>query len=127
MAGSAFTATGALAALMTVASLGVLAGLAAVALGVASNFLGVADSIDAATNSMRDFNRVSGRTSGGGFNPYGGAPESGAASAGSTTGVGGGGSGGATINVESSGKREEDKSRTQKMQWYQGRTSGGRI
>lgn len=127
MAASAFTATGALAALLTVASLGVLAGLAAVALGVASSFLGVADSIDSATSSMRDFNRVSGRAGGEGFNPFGGAPDSGAGQTGSTTGTGGSGGGGTTINVESTGDKEQDNSNVQKMQWYQGRNSGNRA
>jgi len=124
---SAYTATAAAAAFLTVISLGALAGLAALALGVASSFMGVADSIDAATNSMKDFNRVSGK--GDGFNPYGGAPDSGAGTTGSTTGVGGssGGGGGTTINVESTGDKEQDNSNTQKVAWYQGRTTGSRA
>lgn len=122
---SAYTATAAAAAFLTVISLGALAGLAALALSVSSQFLNVADSIDSATSSMKDFNRVSGR-GGDGFNPYGGAPSSGAGRAGSTTGVSRGG-GGTTINVETTGDKEEDNSNVNKIAWYQGRTTGGKL
>jgi hypothetical protein len=121
---SGFLASAALASLLTIASLGVLAGLGAAALGVAQDFIGMADSIDAATNSMKEFNRVSGRAGPEG-NPFAGAPDSGAAASGTSTF--GGGGGGATINVESTGDKNKDNSNAQKAQWHLGRTSGDRV
>lgn len=125
MATATMIAAGALAAFLTLASLGVLAGLSAVAMGVASNFLGVADSIDQATKSMKDFNRVSGKTDGGSFNPYGGeggGPNGGGGS--SYTGSTSGGSGTTNVNIESSGDRQKDKSNGQYAFWVAGRTTG---
>lgn len=116
-------ATAALIAFLTVASLGVLAGLAAVAAAAASSFLTQSDAIDQATASLKDFNRVSGRTDGSSFNPYGGgnAPRSGAGRPGSSVG------GGASITIERTGDRESDKSTESYAYWRQGRTSGGNI
>lgn len=126
MAAATMIAAGALAAFLTLASLGVLAGLAAVAMGVASQFLGMADGIDSATSSLKDFNRVSGKTGGGEFNPYGGAngaPRSGSAAPSATTSGGGSRTSG-DVFIESSGDKEQDKSNATYASWRQGRTSG---
>lgn len=116
-----YSATGALAAFMTLATLGAAAAvLVPMALGAASAFTGLAGSIDSATSSLKEFDRVSGNTSGS-FNPYAGS--------GAPMGGGGaatGGSGPTTvINVESSGDGHEDRSNAKYLSFRQGRTTGG--
>lgn len=119
-----FTATGALAAFMTIATLGAAAALVGVAISAASGFLGLAGSIDSATSSLKDFNRVSGK-SGDGFNPYGaGTRGAGAADVGGTSGRSGQ-AGSTVINIESSGDADEDRSNARYAGWRRGRTTGG--
>lgn len=126
MASATMIATGALAAFLTLASLGVLAGVAAGAMGIANQFLGVADSIDQATSSMEDFNRVSGKTDGNGFNPYGGGGPGGSPSGGSGAYTSpSSGSGTTNVNIESTGDSEKDQSNGQYAFWRTGRTTGG--
>jgi len=123
-ASAGFTATGAIAALMTIASLGALAGLAVVATGVASEFLGMADGIDSATASLKEFDKVAGKTGGGNMNPYGGpngAPQSGAADARFS------GTGDSTVVFNSSGNREQDKSQSDSLEWTQARSTGSQA
>ncbi|WP_226041168.1 hypothetical protein [Natrinema sp. DC36] len=123
-AASAFTATGALAAFLTVASLGVLVGLGALAMGAAEKWLGLADGIDSATKSLKEYDSVAGR-GGDGMNPYrdGGAPRSGAGSSFSTSS----GSSVTNYTVESTGNRNKDNSNLSVSQWRMGRTSGGQA
>ena len=123
-ASAGFTATGAIAALMTIASLGALAGLAVVATGVASEFLGMADGIDSSTAALKEFDKVAGKTGGGNMNPYGGpngAPQSGAADARFS------GTGDSTVVFNSSGNREQDKSQSDSLEWAQGRSTGSQA
>lgn len=115
-----YGATGALAAFLTLATLGTAAAvLVPMALSAATAFTGLSSSIDSATNSLREFDRVSGNTSGD-FNPYGGddPPVSGG-----TAATGGGGR--TTINIESSGDPDEDRSNARYVAFRQGRTTGG--
>lgn len=119
---SAYTATAAAAALLTVLTLGGAAVLIGVALSASSAFLGLAGNIDSATQSLKDFDRVSGQTDG--FNPYGaGTKGAGAADAG--TGGRSGSAGSTVINIESSGDSERDKDNARYAGWRQGRTTGG--
>lgn len=120
---SALSATGAVAALMTVLTLGAAVAVAGVALSIASNFFTMADSIDQATSSLEDFNRVAGRTEGTDFNPYGGDDPAGTRGGASGT-VSSGQSGGTTINYESSGDPNEDASNLDKTAWRANRTTG---
>jgi hypothetical protein len=115
-----YSAASALAAFMTLATLGVAAAvLVPMALSAASAFASLGDDIDSATNSLKEFDRVSGRTEGG-FNPYDGGdpPSSGAGAA--TPGSGGG----TTINIESSGDPDDDASNARYVSFRQGRTTG---
>ena len=115
-------ATGVLATFIAVATLLVAIGLAAWASDQISKWLNMAGSIDSATQSLKDFNRVSGKTDG--FNPYG-AGTKGAAAA-DVGNKGRSGSAGSTvINIESSGDPDEDRSNARYGSWRQGRTSGG--
>lgn len=113
------TAAKAAALFWTAVSAGVMIGLLGLVTSMASNFLGLSNSIDQATSSLKEFDRVSGRTSGG-FNPYGGDPPSSGAGA-ATVGSGGG----TTINIESSGDPNEDSSNARYVSFKQGRTTGG--
>lgn len=120
-AASAFTATGAAAALLTVLTLGGAAVLVGVALSASSAFLGLAGNIDSATQSLKEFDKVSNGTNdfgGPGDNPYGFDPENPRTSA-------GGGGGVAVFNVESSGDGQEDRSNLEYADWLSGRSSGG--
>lgn len=123
LATSALTATGAVAALMTVITLGAAVALAGIAMSIASNFFTMADGIDSATSSMKDFNRVAGKTSGTGFNPYGGDRPAGAGDGRGTGTSGSGRSGGTTINYESTGDDTKDKSNLDKTVWRANRTT----
>lgn len=113
-------ATMAAAAFWSVVTLGAAAiALPAIA-DMATGFLGLSDSIDAATSSLKDFDRVSSRTSGN-FNPYEGEnpPTDGAAAA------TGGRAQKTVINIESSGDPNEDASNARYASFRQGRTTGG--
>jgi hypothetical protein len=117
---SVFSATGALAAFMTLATLGAATVLVGMALSAASGFLGLADSVDQATSSLREFDRVSSRASGGGVNPYSGdPPDEGSAAAGVV------GRNGTVINFEGNGDPDDDASTARYTSFRQGRTTGG--
>lgn len=118
------TAASAKAALLTLATLGGAAVLIAGALSAADAFLGLSDSIDNATSSLKEYDRVANQAGSSGFNPYAEAPRSGAGQEGAQT-VAAGGGGGTTINIESSGDTDRDKSNTRYASWRQGRTTGG--
>lgn len=121
LASSAFTATGAVAALMTVLTLGAAVALVGVAMSIAGSFMSMAGSIDSATSSLKDFNRVAGKTEGTDFNPYGGDDPAGMRSGASGSVRSGGGT---TINYESTGDSEQDNSNLDKTVWRANRTTG---
>jgi hypothetical protein len=120
-----YAATAALASFITLATLGAGIALVGMAMSAAGAFMGLAGSIDSATNSLKEFDRVSGNTEGD-FNPYGGddPPTSGATAAGGRGSRGRGG-GQTVINVESSGDPQEDRSNAKYVSFRQGRTTGG--
>lgn len=120
---SALSATGAVAALMTVLTLGAAVAVAGVALSIASNFFTMADGIDSATSSLKEFDRVAGRTEGTDFNPYGGDDPAGTRS-GASGSVSGGNGGGTTINYESNNDTGDDRSNLDKTVWRANRTTG---
>jgi hypothetical protein len=120
---SAYTATAAAAAFLTVVTLGAGAAIIGVALSASSAFLGLAGNIDSATKSLKDFDRVSGKTDG--FNPYGRGTEGAGAAAVGGSGQTRGEGAGTTINIESSGDPDEDRSNGRYAGWRQGRTTGG--
>lgn len=116
---SAFQAAAAAAAFWTAVTLGGAIFLVGIVAGLATEFMGLSSRIDQATSSLKEFDRVSGRTKGG-FNPYGGDPPS------SGAGAASGGSGSQTvINVESSGDAQDDRSNARYVSFRQGRTTGG--
>jgi len=120
---SAYTATAAAAAFLTVVTLGAGAAIIGLALSASTAFLGLAGNIDSATQSLKDFDRVSGQTDG--FNPYGaGTKGAGAADVGGTSGRSGQ-AGSTVINIESSGDPDEDRSNARYAGWRRGRTTGG--
>lgn len=120
---SAYTATAAAAAFLTVVTLGAGAAIIGLALSASTAFLGLAGNIDSATQSLKDFDRVSGKTDG--FNPYGsGTAGAGAADVGSGSGAARAG-GARVVNIESSGDPDEDRSNARYAGWRQGRTTGG--
>jgi len=120
---SAYTATAAAAAFLTVVTLGAGAAIIGLALSASTAFLGLAGNIDSATQSLKDFDRVSGQTDG--FNPYGaGTRGAGAADVGGTSGRSGQ-AGSTVINIESSGDADEDRSNARYAGWRRGRTTGG--
>jgi len=111
---SARAATGAAVGLVSV--LGLLSGgvLAGGILSMAGSFLGLSNSIGDATDSLKEFDRVSSRTSG--FNPYKNAPDgSGAANMTQNN---------TSITIESSGDRSSDKSDARYATFRAGRTTG---
>lgn len=112
-------ATAALVAFLSVATLGLAFAFGSAIIGWAQNFMGLSESIDTATSSMKEFNRVSGEGTGGdGFNPYGGG------GSGSMSGSKSRPNGGVAINIESSGDRQQDKSNGKYAGWHAGRTTG---
>lgn len=122
-----YIATAALASFLTLATLGAAVALVGMATSAAAGFLGLAGSIDSATSSLKEFNRVSSGSGTDGFNPYGAGTE-GAGAADATAGTAAARSGGSTvINIESSGDKERDKSNASyaSHQFRQGRTTGG--
>lgn len=117
---SASIATAALIAFITVATLGAGIALAGAAMTAASEWLGFAGAIDAATGSMKDFNRVAGRGGTGNIQPYGGGGRP------SPSGGMGGGGGSVTVNMERTGDKAKDDSDGNKLSWRLGRTTGKR-
>jgi hypothetical protein len=116
---SAYQAAIAAAAFWTAVTLGAAAFLVPMITGMAMEFLGLSENIDQATNSLKEFDRVSGRA-GGDFNPYGGTPPSGGGGAANPSG------GSKTvINMETSGDPNEDSSNARYLSFRQGRTTGG--
>lgn len=119
--GATISATGALAAFLTLATLGAAAAvLVPMAMSAASAFMGLSGGIDQATSSLKDFDRVSGRVDGVGSmnNPYGGSTgPSGTATGGSGSNV--------TVNVESSGDQDDDASNVRNAAWRVSRRTGG--
>lgn len=113
---SAINAAKAAAAFWTAVTLGGAIFLVGIVADIASSFMGLEENIRGATDAMKEFDRVSGR-SGGGVNPYGGESPQG------TRFQGGGGT---TINIESTGDRQQDKTTGKYAHWRQGRTSGGK-
>jgi hypothetical protein len=108
----------------------ILAGLSVGASAMGSSFLGASKDIDAATRSLKEFDRVSSRTAGGTFNPYTPDDPSDAADTTTSGGTGtgttgsGDGNGSTTINIESSGDDEQDKSTAKYAAFRMGRTTG---
>lgn len=119
-ASATMIAAGALATFLTLASLGVLAGLASAALAVGSDFMTMADGIKDATSAMKEFDETQSNIDGGKGNPYGNAPDSGAAAPGLS---GSRGKSGDTF-IESSGDGQRDRSNQKYGQWLNGRTTG---
>lgn len=112
--------TKALAAFLTLASLGVLgAVLVPMALSAAESFTSLGSSIQGATDSLKEFDRVAGRTDSD-FNPYsgGGGGSSAPTAAGGITGPSG------NVIIESSGDGTRDRSNARNMSWREGRTTG---
>lgn len=116
---SAYQAAIAAAAFWTAVTLGAASFLIPMIAGMGAEFLGLSGKIDQATNSLKEFDRVSGRTSGG-FNPYGGEPPDSGGGAATT-----GGGGKTVINIESNGDANEDSSNARYVSFRQGRTTGG--
>lgn len=113
----------ALMALIGLITLGAGLALGGAILEMASDFDVLGGEVDQAVESLKDFDNVANGT-GSDFNPYSGAngaPRSGAQQAGMPSG----GSGGTTINIESSGNQQDDKSNAKYAGWRQGRTTGG--
>ena len=115
---SAWKAAIAAAAFWTAVTIGLALPLLGMISGMAAGFLGLSGSIDEATSSLKEFDRVAGRTEGG-FNPYGGDPPSSGAGAATS------GGGNTTINIESNGDANEDASNARYVSFRQGRTTGG--
>jgi hypothetical protein len=112
-----FIASAALASFITLATLGAGLALVAAAGSAAASFLGLADSIGQATDNLKEYNRVSGRTDDDGPNPY----NQGVRGA----NLGGGGSRGGNVTViESNGDNEQARSDGAYAAWRQGRTTG---
>jgi len=111
--------TKALAAFLTLASLGVLgAVLVPMALSAASSFTSLGDSINYAADAMGEFNRVSSQGDDG-FNPYDGGGGSGpSAPSAAVTGPNG------NVIIESSGDPNKDRSNGRYASWRNGRTTG---
>lgn len=122
LASSALTATGAVAALMTILTLGAAIALVGVATSIATSFFTMADGIDQATSSLKEFDRVAGRTEGTDFNPYEGDVPAGARSGSGASRAGSGG--GVTINYESQNDTGDDQSNLDKTAWRASRTTG---
>lgn len=116
-------ATGSLVAFLTVASLGLLVGLGAMALSAAGDFLNLADGIGAATSAMDEFNDVSNRGGAGGVNPYGNGGDDG----GDDSRFPPGGGGAASVTIESSGDKEKDKSNGRYAGWRMSRMTGDSV
>lgn len=110
-------ATAALIAFLSVITLGLFVAFGSAVINLSSDFLGLAGSIDTAASSLRDFNRISGMTSGI-DNPYGG-------NSGDGSGKPPKGGGMTVINMERTGNKEKDNSDADKVKWHQGRTTGG--
>jgi hypothetical protein len=111
--------TQALAAFLTLASLGTLGAiLVPMALSAAESFTSLGSSIQGATSALKEYDRVAGQTDSA-FNPYSGG--------GSPPDNGGGGISGPSGNViiESSGDAEKDRSNGRYASWRNGRTTGG--
>jgi hypothetical protein len=111
--------TQALAAFLTLASLGTLGAiLVPMALSAAESFTSLGSSIQGATSALKEYDRVAGQTDSA-FNPYSGG--------GSSPDNGGGGISGPSGNViiESSGDSEKDRSNGRYASWRNGRTTGG--
>lgn len=119
---AASTAAKAAALFWTAVTLGGAIVLLGFVTSMASEFMGLSDSIDSATNSLKEFNRVSGKTDGSEFNPYGGGDDP--PSGGGGGYHGGGGSGATNVTVETTGDDEQDHSNGQYAYWRAGRTSG---
>lgn len=120
-----YQAAAAAAALVTILTLG--AGLAIVGLATtaAGAFTSMAGSIDSATQSLKEFDKVQSGVSGSGFggsgdNPYGYDPNNP-----DNDPTGGSGMGVTVFNVESSGDPDEDRSNLEHADWLSGRTTGG--
>lgn len=117
-----YSASAALASLLTLLTIGGALALVGLAMSAAAGFMSMADSIDTATRSLKDFQSVQSGMSGSGFggagdDPYGYDPEDPRSSP---------GSGGVTVfNVESSGDPEEDRSNMEHADWMSGRSTGG--
>jgi uncharacterized protein YoxC len=117
---AAWQAAIAAAAFWTAVTIGLALPLLGLISGMASEFLGLSDSVDQATSSLKEFDRVSSRASGGGINPYGGGPpDEGAAAAGVV------GRNGTVINFEGNGDPDDDASTARYTSFRQGRTTGG--
>jgi len=117
--GATFSATSALAAFLTLATFGAAAAvLVPMAVSAAAAFTGLSGSIDSATSSLKEFDRVSGRADTD-MNPYD--PPSGPSGAGAATQ----GGGTTVINLESSGDADEDRSNARYVTFRNGRTTGG--
>lgn len=117
---SAYQAAAAAAALLTILTLGVAAAtIVPMAMSAAAAFTGMSDSIQGATSSLKEFDRVAGRTEGN-FNPYGGnnPPAGGGAAANGSRGAR------TVINIESSNDRHENRSNARYATFRQGRTTG---
>jgi len=116
---AAWKAAIAAAAFWTAVTVGLALPLLGMISGMAAGFLGLSDSVDQATSSLKEFDRVSSRTSGG-FNPYSGnPPDEGAAAAGVV------GRNGTVINFEGNGDPDDDASTARYTSFRQGRTTGG--
>jgi hypothetical protein len=112
-----YIATAALASFITLATLGAGLALVAAATSAAASFLGLADSIGKASDNLKEYNRISGRTDDDGPNPY----NQGVRGA----NLGGGGSRGGNVTViESNGDNEQARSDGAYAAWRQGRTTG---
>lgn len=117
MSFAALAAYSAVALLITALTLGAGAFLIGGAVSMlADEFFGLAEGVTEATGAMRDFDRVSQGTSS--FNAYGNAPRP------AETGSAFTGGGGTTVNIETTGDRNVDKSAANKGAWRMGRTSG---
>lgn len=118
---SAYKAAAAAATFWSVVSLGLAIPLLSAIGSMTAGFLGLADGITNATDSLKEFDRVAGRTSGTELNPY--APNSGTGQRGSQV-RSSGSQGGTTINYESSGDPERDQSNLDKALFRANRTTG---
>jgi hypothetical protein len=120
---SAYKAAAAAATFWSVVTLGAAIPLLAVIGSMTFGFLNLADKIDNATSSLKEFDRVAGRTEGTDFNPYSGDDPAGTRS-GASGSVSSGSGGGTTINYESNNDTGDDQSNLDKTVWRANRTTG---
>jgi hypothetical protein len=114
-AGATIALTAAIVTLLSVVTLGVFGVVAGAASTMATEFLGVADSVDQATQSLQAFDRVSSNVDGGAPNPYGTTRPTDA-------NLGGQASTGVTVIEDSDA--EQGRSNATYASWRQGRTTG---